>query len=288
MSLSAKIASGGFVITSEVGPPKGVEVEELLKEAELITKRVDAINVTDLQSSVMRVGSLAVSRLLVEKGLEPVFQITCRDRNRLALQSDVLSAYVLGIRNILVLTGDHQSLGDHPESKGVFDLDSVQLIAAIRKLESGVDMAGKKLKGSPKFCIGAVINPGAEPLEPQIVKMEKKVEAGAQFFQTQGVFDVNKFKIFRGKTRHIKVPVFAGIILLKSAKMAQFMNENVAGINVPVELIKRMEETKDKVAESVKIASELIKELKGHCEGIHLMPLGWSDKVPEVLDGAGL
>lgn len=288
MGLKEKIASGDFVITSEIGPPKGVEVEEVLAEAEEVKDRVDAINVTDLQSSVMRLGSLAVCRLLVEKGIEPVFQITCRDRNRLALQSDIISAYSLGIRNILVLTGDHQSLGDHPEAKGVFDLDSLQLLSVIRGLEEGVDMAGKKLKGSPKFCKGAVVNPGAEPLEPQIIKMEKKIEAGAQFFQTQGVFDIEGFKNFREKTKHLKVPVFAGIILLKSAKMAQFMNENVAGVRVPDSIIKRMEETQDKVKESIDIAASLIKELKPMCEGIHLMPLGWTKHVPAILDAAQL
>jgi 5,10-methylenetetrahydrofolate reductase len=288
MSLQEKIAAGGFAVTSEVGPPKGVETQEVLAEAQIVKDRVDAINVTDIQSSVMRLGSLAVCRLLVEKGIEPVFQITCRDRNRLALQSDILSAYALGIRNILALTGDHQSLGDHPDAKGVFDLDSVQLIAVIKQLEQGTDMAGKKLKGSPKFCIGAVVNPGADPLEPQIIKMEKKVEAGAQFFQTQGVFDIERFKIFREKTRHIKVPVLAGIILLKSAKMAQFMNDNVAGIDVPEEIIKRMETTPDKIKESIDIAANLIKAVKPMCEGIHLMPLGWTDKVPAILDKAGL
>lgn len=288
MGLKEKIESGGFVITSEIGPPKGTEVQEVLAEAEEIKDRVDAVNVTDLQSSVMRLGSLAVCRLLVEKGIEPVFQVTCRDRNRLALQSDIISAYTLGIRNILVLTGDHQSLGDHPGAKGVFDLDSVQLLSVIQKLEEGVDMAGKKLKGAPKFCKGAVVNPGSDPLESQIVKMEKKIEAGAQFFQTQGVFDVESFKNFREKTKHLKVPVFAGIILLKSARMAQFMNENVAGVHVPDGMIKRMDETQDKGKEAVDIAASLIKELKPMCEGIHLMPLGWTKHVPAILDSVGL
>lgn len=288
MPLKEKISAKKFIVTSEVAPPKGVDVSEVIAEAELIKSRVDAINVTDLQSSVMRLGSLAFSRLLFEKGINPIFQLTCRDRNRLALQSDILSAFVLGIRDILVLTGDHQSLGDHPQAKGVFDLDSVQLISVIRQLEKGADMVGKKLNASPKFCVGAVVNPGADSLEPEIIKMEKKIEAGAEFFQTQGVFDIDKFKLFRDKTKHIKVPVFAGIILLKSAKMAQFMNANVAGINVPDAFIRRMEQTQDKVKESIDITVSLIKELKPLCDGVHLMPLGWTKYLPAILDAVGL
>ena len=288
MTFCDKIKAGKFLITSEIGPPKGVDIKEMLDDAELIKARVDAINVTDLQSSVMRLGSLAVCRLLKERAIEPIFQITCRDRNRLALQSDLLSAYVLGIENVLALTGDYPTLGDHPEAKPVFDLDSVQLLEVIKALQAGKDMKGNALKGSPKFCVGAVVNPGADPIEPEIIKMEKKIEAGAVFFQTQAVYDIGLFKKFLDNIKHLKTTILAGIVLLKSAGMAIFMNKNVAGVFVPDNLIKEMEETKDKSAKSIEIASRLIKELKPLCQGIHIMPIGWDKKVPLTLDAAGL
>jgi 5,10-methylenetetrahydrofolate reductase len=289
MTFKEKIQAGKFLKTSEIGPPKGIETKIILEDAELIRGRVDGINVTDLQSSVMRLGSLAVCALLKQKGFEPIFQLTCRDRNRLALQSDILSAAALGIENILLLTGDHPTLGDHPEAKPVFDLDSVQLLQVARKLQQGFDMNGNKLEGTaPKFCLGAVVNPGADPIEPQIIKMEKKIEAGAEFFQTQAVYDIKVFENFLNKIRHLKTTILAGIVLLKSAGMARYMNKNVAGVFVPDNLIKEMEETKDKVAKSVEIAARLIKESKPMCQGIHIMPIGWDKKVPLVLDAAGL
>lgn len=289
MTFKEKLQQGKFLVTSEIGPPKGIETKTILEDAELIRGRVDGINVTDLQSSVMRLGSLAVCALLKQKEFEPIFQVTCRDRNRLALQSDLLSAAALGIENVLVLTGDHTTLGDHPEAKPVFDLDSVQLLQVVRKLQEGLDMNGNKLEGQPpKFCVGAVVNPGADPIEPQIIKMEKKIEAGAEFFQTQAVYDIKVFENFLSKIKHLKTTILAGIVLLKSAGMARYMNKNVAGVFVPDNLIKEMEETKDKVAKSVEIAAGLIKELKPMCQGIHIMPIGWNKKVPLVLDAAGL
>jgi len=277
------------MVTSEIGPPKGIEIKVILEDAELIRTRVDAINVTDLQSSVMRLGSLAVCSLLKQKGFEPIFQITCRDRNRLALQSDILSAAALGIENILILTGDHTTMGDHPDAKPVFDLDSVQLLQVATKLQAGLDMKENKLEGqAPKFCLGAVVNPGSDPIEPQIIKMEKKIEAGSEFFQTQAIYDIKTFENFLNKAKHLKVPILGGIVLLKSAGMARYMNKNVAGVFVPDSLIKEMEEAKDKVATSVEIAARLIKELKSLCQGIHIMPIGWDKKVPLVLDAAGL
>ncbi|NQV04000.1 MAG: methylenetetrahydrofolate reductase [Candidatus Omnitrophica bacterium] len=288
MMLCEKIKAGKFILTSEIGPPKGIDIEEMLKDTELIKGRVDAINVTDLQSSVMRVGSLAICKLLVERGMEPVFQVTCRDRNRLALQSDLLSAAVLGVENVLALTGDHPALGDHPQAKPVFDMDSVQLLEAIKLLESGKDMAGKELKGIPKFCAGAVVNPGADPIEPEVIKMEKKIRAGARFFQTQAIYDINLFKKFLDAAKHLKTTIIAGIVLLKSAGMAKYMNKNVSGVFVPDNLIKEMEEAKDRSAKSIEIAARLIKELKPMCQGIHIMPIGWDKKVPLVLDAAGL
>jgi len=288
MALCEKIKSGEFIITSEIAPPKGIDVEEILKDAELVKGRVDAVNVTDLQSSIMRTGSLAMCKLLLERGLEPVFQITCRDRNRLALQSDLLSAAVFGIQNVLALTGDHPSLGDHPSAKPVFDLDSMQLLEAIKDLQAGKDMAGKELKGSPKFCVGAVVNPGADPIEPEIIKMEKKIEAGAQFFQTQAIYETRLFEKFLKASSHLKTTVIAGIVLLKSAGMARYMNKNVAGVFVPDNLIEEIDKAKDKSAKSIEIAARLIKELKPLSNGVHIMPIGWDKKVPLVLDAAGL
>ena len=288
MGLCEKIRSGKFIVTSEIAPPKGIDVGEILKDAELVKDRVDAINVTDLQSSVMRTGSLAICKLLLERGLEPVFQITCRDRNRLALQSDLLSAAVFGIQNVLALTGDHPALGDHPGAKPVFDLDSMQLLEVIRGLQLGKDMAGKELKGSPKFCVGAVVNPGADPIEPEIIKMEKKIDSGAQFFQTQAIYEMHLFEKFLKASSHLKTTIIAGIVLLKSAGMARYMNKNVAGVFVPEDLIQEMEQTKDKSEKSIEIAARLIKELKHMCQGVHVMPIGWDKKVPLVLDAAGL
>jgi 5,10-methylenetetrahydrofolate reductase len=288
MSLCDKINAGKFILTSEIGPPKGIDIEEMLRDADLIKGRVDAINVTDLQSSVMRVGSLAICKLLIERGLEPVFQVTCRDRNRLALQSDILSAAVFGIKNILALTGDHPALGDHPQAKPVFDLDSVQLLEAVKILGSGKDMAGKELKGTPQFCAGAVVNPGADPLEPEIIKMEKKMAAGAKFFQTQAIYDIDMFKKFLDASKHLKATIIAGIVLLKSAGMARYMNKNVSGVFVPDAFIEEMDKATDKSSKSIEIAARLIRELKPICDGVHIMPIGWDKKVPMVLDAAGL
>ncbi len=290
MTFCDKIKSGKFLVTSEIGPPKGIDLKEMLEDAKLIKNKVDAINVTDLQSSVMRVGSLAVCHLLKEEGVEPIFQLTCRDRNRLALQSDLLSAATLGIENVLLLTGDYPTLGDHPEAKPVFDIGSVQLIEVARTLQEGKDMKGNPLKGAPRFCMGAVVNPGADPLEPEIIKMAMKVKEGAQFFQTQAVYDVGLFKRFLEEVRRngIETTIMAGIVLLKSAGMARFMNKNVSGVFVPDNLIKEMEEAKDKSAKSIEIAARLIKELKPLCRGIHIMPIGWDKKVPFVLKEAGL
>jgi len=289
MTFKEKIQAGKFLVTYEVGPDKGMHADRLLQDAELTRGKVDAINVTDLQSSVMRLGALTVSFLLKQKGFEPICQLTCRDRNRLALQSDLLSAAALGIQNILIATGDHPCLGDHPEAKPVFDLDSVQLLQVVRKLETGFDMQDNKLEGkAPQFCVGAVVNPGSDPLLPQIMKMEKKISAGAEFFQTQAVFDIGIFETFISKIKHVKVPIIAGVVLLKSAGMARYMNKNVAGISVPPGLIAQIEASKDKVAASVEIASRLIKQLKPLCRGIHLMPIGWDKIVPQVLEASEL
>jgi len=291
MSLQPVFEAGRFVVTAEVGPLKGTDTTEIEEVAELLRGKVDATNVTDQQSSVMRLGSLAVCHLLKERGLDPVFQLTCRDRNRLALQSDLLSAYVLGIENVLAITGDLPLLGDHPQAKPVYDLDSVQLLWVIKRLNEGYDMVGNELKGKPNFFPGAVVNPGANTraaLELQLVKMEKKIEAGAGFFQTQAIYDPDAFAKFMKRAEGFNIPVLAGIIPLKSAGMARFMNKNVAGVFVPEELIEKMAEAEDKAQTGIEIAANIIRELKGMCQGVHIMAIGWEKKVPAVLDAAGL
>jgi methylenetetrahydrofolate reductase (NADPH) len=288
--LKQSLENGKFVVTGEIGPPKGVDLEKCLQDAEILRSRVTAINVTDLQSAVMRIGSLAVSARLVERGLEPVYQLTCRDRNRLALQSDLLSAWALGIENVLCLTGDHPILGDHTEAKPVYDLDSVQLLKAASSLNQGYDMEGHELESIPSLFLGAVVTPGAEPLEPQVIKMKKKIDAGAKFFQTQAVYEPEKFERFINQAKGFKIPVIAGIVLLKSAAMAKYMNDNVAGISVPEAIILEMEETKkeDRKNKAVEITSRIIRQIKPLCQGIHIMPLGWDELVPEIINQAEL
>jgi methylenetetrahydrofolate reductase (NADPH) len=291
MSLQPLFEAGKFVVTAEVGPLKGTDVTEIGEVAEVLRGRVDGTNVTDQQSSVMRLGSLAVCHLLKEKGLDPIFQLTCRDRNRLALQSDLLSAHVLGIENVLSITGDLPVLGDHPQAKPVYDLDAVHLLEAIKKLNEGYDMAGNKLEGKTNFFPGAVVNPGSNTragFELQIIKMEKKINAGARFFQTQAIYEPDAFARFMKRVEGFKAPVLAGIIPLKSVGMARFMNKNVAGVFVPEELINKMAAAEDKAQMGLDIAANLIRELKDMCQGVHIMAIGWEKKVPAILDAAGL
>ncbi|HEY79232.1 MAG TPA: 5,10-methylenetetrahydrofolate reductase [Dehalococcoidia bacterium] len=288
--LKQALESGRFVVTGEIGPPKGVDLDKCLQDAQMLREHVTAINVTDLQSAVLRIGSLAVSARLIERGLEPVYQLTCRDRNRLALQSDLLSAWSLGIENVLCITGDHPILGDHSEAKPVYDLDSVQLLKAASTLNQGHDMAGHELESAPSFFLGAVVTPAAEPLEPQIIKMKKKIEAGAKFFQTQAIYEPEKFEQFMSRIQGYKVPVIAGIVILKSAAMAKFMNANVAGISVPESIIREMEETakEDRRKKAVELAARIIRQVEPFCQGVHIMPLGWDELVPEIISEVGV
>jgi methylenetetrahydrofolate reductase (NADPH) len=288
MKLTELFQQGKFVVTSENGPPKGTDVTEMLDNAELMRRRVDAMNVTDEQSSVMRLGSLAACALLKQRGVEPIYQVTCRDRNRIALESDLLSAAVLGIENVLCLTGDYVGLGDHPDAKPVFDLDSVSLLDTVRRLQNGHDLANEELRGKPSFCAGAVVAPAADSVEPQIIKMEKKVKAGAQFFQTQAVYDPKAFESFMSQVKHLKVAVLVGIVLLRSAAMARYMNKNVAGIHVPDALIEEMDTADDRTKKGVEIAGRLIREMKGMCQGVHVMAIGAEKLVPAILDEAGM
>jgi methylenetetrahydrofolate reductase (NADPH) len=288
--LREELERGDFVITGEIGPPKGVDLEKCLQDAELLRTAVTAINVTDLQSAVMRIGSLAASAKLVERGLEPVFQLACRDRNRLALQSDLLSAWSLGIENVLCITGDHPILGDHTEAKPVYDFDSVQLLKAVSTLNGGHDMAGHELESKPDFFGGAVVTPGAEPVEPQIIKMKKKIAAGARFFQTQAIYETEGFKRFMDQVQGFNVPVIAGIVILKGAGAAKFMNANVAGITVPDSIINELAETKkeDRKKKAVEITARIIRQIKPFCQGVHIMPLGWDELIPEIIKEAEL
>jgi 5,10-methylenetetrahydrofolate reductase len=293
VSLQAKLESGNFAITCEVGPLKGTDITEVEENIELLKGKVDAANVTDQQSSVMRLGSLAVSSILVQKGLEPIFQMTCRDRNRIALQSDLLSAWVMGIRNVLAITGDLPSLGDHPQAKAVYDLDSVTLLRAITSLNEGKDLSGNDLKGKPSFFPGAVVKVESNTeasLELQLIKMEKKVAAGAKFFQTQAVYDVDHFAQFMKRAEKFRVPVLVGIIPLKTAGMAKYMNSNVAGVFVPDDLIQKMSDAPKENREKtgIQIAADLIKQLKPMCQGVHIMAIGWEKKVPAIIEAAGI
>ena len=288
MDLKEVLQTKQFVITTDFIPPKGTDIQKKLNLLAPLKGRVHAINAADNQKAMMSLSSLAASCLIKEMGFNPVLQMVCRDRNRLALQSDLLGASALGIKNVLILTGDHQSLGDHPAAKGVFDLDSVQFLTVARKLENGFDMSGNSLKGSPSFCLGAVVNPEANPIEPQIIKMEKKIRAGADFFQTQPIFDIDKFVSFVEMTKHLNIPILAGIFLIKSAKMANYMNRNVPGVNIPDYIVRGFERSSDHLETSIEVAASLIKNVRNLCRGVHIMSINWEDKVPLVLEKSGL
>ncbi len=291
MKFRERIARGEFVITCEAGPPKGTAVDKVLAEADRVASRVHAFNVTDLQSSVMRMSSWALCALLRERGHEPILQLTCRDRNRLALQADLLGAWALGIENVLALTGDHTVLGDHPGAHAVFDLDSVQLISAIGLLNSGKDLVGSELQGGTGFFVGAVVNPTSEPWEPHLAKMRLKAARGARFFQTQAIYEPEAYARFAQRADGLGVPVLAGIIPLKSAKMARFMNEHIAGVHVPDEIISGLDQAKTKderEKRSIEICARIIRAVRPYCQGIHLMPMGWEHHVPAILDLAGV
>ncbi len=292
MKITELFERGEFVVSAEVGPPKGFHVEHLLEDAKKYLSGISAVNVTDNQSSVMRLGSLAMSKALLDEGLTPIYQLTCRDRNRIALQSDLLSAAMFGIENLLLLTGDHTKLGDHPQAKPVFDLDSVSLIHAVTELERGVDLGGNALVGEPpKFAKGAVVSPCSDSVDAQLAKMERKVRAGVDYFQTQAVFEPEKFIRFMEKAKQFGKPVQVGIIIPKSAGMAKFMKNNVAGIHVPDEMIEELKKDKEKTKAGItgiEIAARIIRECRPYCQGVHIMALGWEDKVPELLKQAGI
>lgn len=291
-SFREALKSGKFVVTSEVGPPKGTNIENMLHRIDILKDKVDGINVTDHQSSVMRFPSLGGCIYIKERGGEPILQMTCRDRNQLALQADLLLAYARGIRNVLCLTGDAIVVGDHKQAEGVFELDSCQLLGAIRQLESGKDLGGNELDGAVEFCTGAIVTPEARPIEPQLIKFEKKIEAGAEFFQTQAIYDLDNFRNFMQFARKFPIKILAGIVLLTSARMAKYMTENVPGIFVPQSLIDELAAApKDgALSKGIEIAGRMVATLKKEaiCDGVHIMAIGKEEVVPDILKIAGL
>ena len=292
MRITELFDNGEFVVTAEVGPPKGIQMAPLVEEAKEYLSGITAVNVTDNQSSVMRMGSLPACIALQNAGLTPILQLTCRDRNRIALQSELLGAAALGIENILCLTGDHTRMGDHPGAKPVFDLDSVSLLHTACQLEKGVDLGGNPLVGeAPKFAKGAVVSPCSDSVDAQLAKMERKVMAGAEYFQTQAVFDSEKFIRFMETAKQFGKPVQLGIIIPKGAGMAKFMNKNVAGIHVPEAMIGELAADKERAKAGItglEIAARIIRECRPYCQGVHIMALGWESKVPQLLEMAGI
>ena len=288
--LKEALERGEFAVTAEMAPPKGIDLSHLVECAKMIKGRAHGINVTDFQSATLKATSLATCKVLKDAGFEPILQITGRDRNRIAIQGELLSAGVFGIENVLGLTGDYTMVGDHPGAKPVYDLDSVEILKVARTIASGKDMSVNDLSSTPDFYLGACVTPKYVPLELQIMKMEKKIKAGARYFQTQAVYDMDTLRMFKEKTKHLDAKLLVGIIPLKSAGMAKYMNKNVPGIFVPDDLIERMKNAEDKVKEGIQIAGEFIKQAKeeGLCDGAHIMAIGAEENVPLVLDAAGL
>ncbi len=289
MSFREKLASGKFIITAEISPPKGIDTSGMRKDAALIKDLVDAINITDNQRAIMRMSPLAACGILEREGYETIMHLTCRDRNRLALQSELLGAWAMGIKNILVMSGDHPSKGDHEGAKPVYDLDSVQLLGLIRELNAGSDLSGSLLHGKPEFFTGAVT--GIELNELGFIKLKKKIKMGAKFIQTQAVFDIDKFSDFMDTVNDIgskQIRVIAGVIPLKSEKSMHFLNKNIAGIRIPDSMIQEMHAARDPVFKGMEIAAGLIKEMRGLCQGVHIMPIGDHEKTGGILDMAGI
>ncbi len=294
MSLTQKIKDGDFIFTAELGPPKSCNPDAVREKSVHFKEIVDAVNITDNQTAIVRLSSIAAARILADEGLEPVVQMTCRDRNRLALQSDLIGMSALGIYNVLCLSGDHQRFGNHPEAKNVFDLDSIQLIATAYMLKNGYFLSGEKMKRSPSLCIGGAANPFADPLEFRVLRLEKKIKSGAQFIQTQPVFDLERFKIWMSRVREEgldrQTAVLAGVMPVKSVRALLYMQEQVPGMRIPQEFIRRMEAAEDPKEEGVAMAVETIlrlREVEG-IRGIHLMPLMWESITPRIAEETGL
>jgi methylenetetrahydrofolate reductase (NADPH) len=286
--------SGTFLVSGEIGPPKGTDIDEMIEHIDLLKDLVHAMNITDNQSSVMRYPSLGTALIIKEHGGEPNLQVTCRDRNRLAIEADMLFAYTRGIRSVLCLTGDSIPVGDHKEAKAVFDCESVQLLQIISNLEEGKDSGGNELQGGVEFYKGAIVTPEAIPIEPQMIKFEKKIEAGAEWFQTQAVYDMDNFKRFMEKARNIndKVKICCGLVLLTSPGAIKYMNANVPGVFVPPDLAKEMEDAskEERLNTGVRICARQIRQCIDEklCDGVHIMAIGKEGVVPQILDEAGV
>jgi 5,10-methylenetetrahydrofolate reductase len=294
-NLEKVLESGMFAVTAEAGPPKGTSVAVMQRKAEVLRHCCDAANVTDNQTAIVRMSSLAGCVIMKQQGVDPVMQIVCRDRNRIAIQSDVLGAVALGIGNILCLSGDHQMFGNHPTAKNVFDIDSIQLIQALRTMRDDKKfLCGEDISGEVPLFIGAAANPYADPFEFRVARLAKKVKAGAEFIQTQAVYDIAKFAkwmemvVERGLDK--QTHILAGVIPIKSAGMARYMRDYVSGVTVPDEVVTRMEQAQDAKAEGKKIAVEIIEQVKEipGIHGVHIMAVGWEDIVPEIVEQAGL
>lgn len=287
-SFADSLRSGRFLVTAELTPPKGTDLSDLIAKAEALRDRVDAFNLTDSASAVMTMAPIAAAVALKQRGMEAIMQVTGRDRNRIALQADLLAAAALGVSTILCMGGDPPTSGDHPEAKPVFDLDTMGLLRAVAALDAGKDLMGHPLKGAAHLCAGAVVNPGAADVDKELARMEEKVEAGARFFQTQAVYDAEAFERFMAKAQRFGVPVLAGFILLKSAEMARRLNATLPGVCVPQSLIDELEGAQDRPAKSVEIGGRIIGALRGLCQGVHIMAIGWEARIPAVLDAAGI
>jgi 5,10-methylenetetrahydrofolate reductase len=290
MSFKEQLESGKFVVVAELQPPKGNDLTELYEHAELLKGRVHAINVPNLQNAIMRLGSLSVCALLKAKGMEAIYNLSCGNRNRLALQSELLDASALGLTNVLLLQGDHPSIGDHFEAKPVFDLDVLGLLGAAKRLQEGYDLMGNDLQGKPRFYLGAQVNAAVKGhvLDLEIMDMEKKIRLGVDFFFTNSIYDPSLFEPFIKKVAHFKVPIIAGITLLKSVGMARYVNKHVEGASIPDSIIDQLMKASDKQKASVEIGGGLIKALKSICQGVQIISIGWEKQIPAVLDFAGL
>jgi 5,10-methylenetetrahydrofolate reductase len=286
--LSELLDSGTFAVTAEINPPKGVDIQATLSKAEALRGFVDAINLTDQQSANMSMSPLALASLLMQRGPEIILQVTCRDRNQIAVQGDLLGAGALGVENILCMTGDPVATGDNPEAKTVFDLDSIGLLRTASTLMEGKDMGGNDLKGAPAFYLGAVVNPAASELADEIIRMGDKVEAGARFFQTQAIFDPVQLEEFMNMVRPLGVPVLAGLIVLKSGDMARSLNLRLPGVLVPDAIIDELDAAEDKAQKGIEIAGRIIRDVRGLCSGVHIMAIGWERRIPQVLAAAGV
>lgn len=294
-NLEKVLESGEFAVTAEVGPAKGSVASVIQRKGELLKSCCDAMNVTDNQSAVVRMSSWASCVMLKQMGLDPVMQIVVRDRNRLAIQSDVLGAVALGIKNVLCLSGDHQMLGNHPSAKGVYDIDSIQLIQMLKTMrDERKFQCGEDISGEVPIYIGAAANPFADPFEYRVIRLAKKVKAGADFIQTQAVFDVAKFgkwmEMVRERGLDKQVHILAGVIPIKSAGMARYMRDYVSGVYVPNEIVTRMEDAKEAKEEGVRMCLETIEQLKDieGVHGIHIMAVAWEDVIPRIVEAAGL